>query len=760
MCTAGALIFALCSVACRDAEPELPVEPRLAQARALQEAKSFAESIVPLRSFLAETPNNAEANHRLGLALAQTGEVSRAVWRLLRASESEEYAVESGMLLASLMLSSRNSDEALRAADRVLAFDPSNVDAQRVRGAVRLSAGDHQGALDAAETIGVAVGADAQALALRGAALAGLERYDEAEAVFLELRDVTAASEDVQVAARGCLAPVGFYADTREDSERAEAALSHCLTQYPTFRLVLSAASSFYDSEEATEKANSLWRQALEKNPEEIALYSTLAGRLEQAGEIEESRIVLVAATERIGSSVSWQLLSDFYRRQGEHEAARAALERALADAGQRAEMLRFTQADLLADAGELAAAEDIASSLEDPAMRELMRARILVAHGRDREALAAFDDGILRWPNNAGARILAGQAAERLGDYRRALEEYRAAVRSGRRETDAALVAARLHFALGEYRAAMEFAQLYVRSRKPQVNPEAYVLAARAATALGRHEAARRIVDELAKVDGQSTTALLERASVERAATGVEAGVAVLRAAERDLGDADNAAVLRVLVDSLLAAGDVDAALEEAEAALAAAPDTASFHDLRARVLAGAGRQEEARRGFEKALALEAAHAPSLVGLATLAAQRGEIDTAIALFERASAADPPGIEPRYQAAQLLLAAGRSDDALAALTDLVREAPAHAAACNDLAWLLAEQETDLDRARELAERAVRLDRGANTLDTLGWVHLKRGERDAAKRLFAEALELDADAPGVRDHLELASEPVG
>ena len=68
---------------------------------------------------------------------------------------------------------------------------------------------------------------------------------------------------------------------------------------------------------------------------------------------------------------------------------------------------------------------------------------------------------------------------------------------------------------------------------------------------------------------------------------------------------------------------------------------------------------------------------------------------------------------------------------------------------------MAEQGQDLDYALDLARRAIQLDRGLETLDTLGWVQLKRGEVDAARNSFDAALETDPDAPSVRYRLALA-----
>jgi Flp pilus assembly protein TadD len=81
-------------------------------------------------------------------------------------------------------------------------------------------------------------------------------------------------------------------------------------------------------------------------------------------------------------------------------------------------------------------------------------------------------------------------------------------------------------------------------------------------------------------------------------------------------------------------------------------------------------------------------------------------------------------------------------------------------ASNDLAWYLAETDSELDLALELATRASTRQPDANTLDTLGWVHYKRGSMDSAIESFNKALELQPDSASIRYRLGLALSKAG
>ena len=83
--------------------------------------------------------------------------------------------------------------------------------------------------------------------------------------------------------------------------------------------------------------------------------------------------------------------------------------------------------------------------------------------------------------------------------------------------------------------------------------------------------------------------------------------------------------------------------------------------------------------------------------------------------------------------------------------------PDFAPAANNLAWLLAEsEEPDLGEALRLAMTArQQLPDDAQIIDTLGWVHYKRGSFSLARNEFDQAVQKQADMPILRYHLALA-----
>jgi tetratricopeptide (TPR) repeat protein len=82
-------------------------------------------------------------------------------------------------------------------------------------------------------------------------------------------------------------------------------------------------------------------------------------------------------------------------------------------------------------------------------------------------------------------------------------------------------------------------------------------------------------------------------------------------------------------------------------------------------------------------------------------------------------------------------------------------------ALNNLAWLLTEVRKRPDEALPLATRAEQLaPRSAETLDTLGWVHYRRGDFTLAQKTLQRAAEQAPGNAAIQYHLGMAFSRLG
>ena len=120
--------------------------------------------------------------------------------------------------------------------------------------------------------------------------------------------------------------------------------------------------------------------------------------------------------------------------------------------------------------------------------------------------------------------------------------------------------------------------------------------------------------------------------------------------------------------------------------------------------------------------------------------------EAAVELLESAVAAYPRDEELRYAYALALEQAGNLAGAETQLRQLISENPDNAAAHNALGYMLTVNDERLDQAEAFISEALRLrpDDPA-ILDSMGWVHFKRGDADAALDYLQRAFQAFPDA---------------
>jgi tetratricopeptide (TPR) repeat protein len=706
---------------------------RLDDIRSLQEGGHFRATIEPLRELLEVDPDDPELNHLYGVALLQTRQPELAIWPLRKAAAHPDHAVRDGLLLAQALQRGGSPEDAIQATSRVLELEPDHVEALRLLVDAKVAARHHREVLEDVERLLALEPDDVGAKVARLVALLNLERVEEADQALAELREAA-------------------------DPEGAESVWGACLERFPADQLVVFGAAEFFNERSQPARGLEILRHAYEAEPTQLQIVKALANRLAASGEDEEAERLLLAATEDgVNDREAWVVLADYYEQRSEPAKARDAMTQALRSLEDPSPAQVGAYVDLLILAGDYDRAEALITELEVvPTISSLLRGRLLLARGEPGAALAALEEGIRLWPDNTVARWLAAQAAERMGNYERALAEYQESVRISQGNWDAVASMLRLLDALGRYREALPVLSRYRRD-KPR-DPQALVQTIRFASRAGKLDDASQAVRALRELPGQAGVVAAEIAAVESMRSGAAAGIAAIRSANLDLIQPRNAPALEALVEHLTIEGRAGEALLEVDAALAVHPDEALLHELRARALRALGEPAAAKQALERALALEPKRASALAALAALTAERGERDAAIALYDRAYAADPEQPDYAWQAIQLALAAGDEAEAERRLEHLLVHDGTHWASANLMARRLLAR--DPERALVLARRAVRLRGGADALETLGRIQLERGDAERAARSLGRAAELRPDAPSTQYWLARALSETG
>ena len=718
-----------------------PPSPTLETVEALHAEGKWDEALSILAEMLEANLQDPELNYLYGLTLIETGEPGLAIWPLQRAVDSASWAEPGGLLLARAFMTSGNYEDGLATVLEVLRLNPDNVAGLSLAVQARLSLNLEADALPDIERLIALEPNNSIPRSWYVTALIGLKRLDEAEEALVKLRGLSSERDaDNDALAAWLCAVHAVFAWEKGDVVEASALFEGCLTASPTDYEVVSKALAFFDGEGDFERGTALLRVAHEGAPEMIVYRASLAERLQVLGRFEEGEVLLLEGASTYPSFSTWSSLANFYIAAESYAKASAAIEQAVAASSDPPPSLIFMQADLFVEQGKLQAAREVAEGLTSP-LSDMLEGKILLEEGRPAEALEALEVGIQLWPNNALARYLAALAAEQLGDFDRAISEYRDSLRADAAYTDAGLRLSRLMRRLRNYRQALVAIRMHAEAHPRDV--EALIEMVMVTRQTGPAELMTQSVSNLSQLPDQVGRALAESTHIIANASGPEAARKAIEEAGLDLDLAVNAEALEAWAQYAEATGDSAAVLARADRLLVDSPQSPLLHEIRARALTASGGTPKAvEAAYGRALEFGGERPTALAEFAQSVGARGETEAALALYDRAIRADPEDGKNAWAAIELLQtrAPERSAEIESRLEALLRNDPPHARASGTLARILLDRGEDLERVESLAKRSIRVRETPLALEALAAVFVQTGRAAAALPLLDRGLE--------------------
>lgn len=576
------------------------------------------------------------------------------------------------------------------------------------------------------------------------------------------------------------LAVVGLAHTLRGDVVEARQALLRVLALDPGRTHVALALADIYGREGRVEEARLVLARAANAAPGQSAAWLALARLEEQIGDAESAEEHYRRAVFTEDNAETNLRLAQFLQRMARLEEAEQVLRRvdtivskdsttlpdfemaagrpamalhryrvAFYSAGRPGEdgrkagrqeaqlVARIVAAEL--EAGQPAAA---AATLEryrerlDAATAAVLQAEIALALADLPQARRHAGQAANLAPASPAARYVQGAVLYRTGDHAEARAEWQAAL-----EQDPAFVPARLALAAAALVAGdAGEAEGYVTPvvRDEPANLRALLLFGRALLAQERFDAAGTIARRAQAVGGGSIEPVLLLGDIALQAGRLPEALA--RFQQAALEEPESYAAIEGLT-SVYRAGGVDRALlRRMETVAGNAPGSAVLMEVTGRLYGEMGLLDDAQRCLQRALELDAQRSSAAAMLAAVQARAGA---------RQAAAESAMRSGGYAAALLAaLQFEEKNDLESAAREYeaaLRQGERSGTAANNLAWLYARQERELDRALELAQQARLLaPRNPAVLDTLGFVHLQRREYTHAIAVLESAARLAAD----------------
>jgi tetratricopeptide (TPR) repeat protein len=750
------LVCALLALLLGCASDEEQFQTFLQEAEAHMAVGEFAEARIQLQRALKLQPDSGEVNLLLGRVAYAQGRLEDAFfyyqegWRLN--PEDPEPALEAAGLIVS-----EDPDTAEDMVEEVLERFPDSAGAYGLRAAVALVRVEPDAALAAALTATKLGPDDARNWLTLGRVYMGLVRLSQAKEGEAAEEDYVAglAAFDRAVELGGVgtingLERARFLSSWPERREDAPAAYREVLAGIPEWDLplritVATAIVRFGELRRDTEMIQLGMPVLVEADPTNLDKWDTWA-RLENsisAGggyAVYERLLAARPDDEAAHDRYAYFLITD------------GAAERAVTHLDEVAERLSSPAIVLsrLADAHAVLGEDEEAAAII---------ARLDREYPDDPQTKVAHARQLMRESQNAEAAVLLSEVASRIETrevyYLLALAEYRsrdlskaeAAVQTairlaGRFDIELVRLRASIRYQARDWVNAIRIMQRIVRHGY-RLTPAERVQFAAANYELGRSEVGRQVLEAELKAERPTTMAM--RTWVQREGRGdpdrarelmdevmsrqPENPRFVRERARIELIEGDNAAALALVDDaiargvdiaglrlyraSLLAsAGDLDGALAEANRVREADPDNGAAQRLITRIYSRQDRTDELRANLVAAY------------------EQGTLD----------------VTGRLTLASLELSAQNYAQARVLYEELLLERPEGTWIQTNLAYVLAEERQELDRALELAQNAVaKAPEQPRMADTLGYVYLRKGLTEPALSQFDAALRMDDDA---------------
>ena len=708
-------LLALGAGACR-ADPEVAKRQYLKSGDAFVAARQFREAVVQYRNALQQDPRFGEARLKLADTYAQLGEAGRALREYSRAADLLPDNVDAQMKAAGALMSAQQFEEARVHARRALQLEPKNANAQ----------------------------------ILLGNALAGLKDFDRA------LKEVEQALKLDPSSAFGYTTLASIQA-ARGDVSEAEKTFRAAVETHDSRADVHIAFANFLWTQNRMAEAQSELTRAVSLEPRNLLANRALAALYLSTGrtaEAEKPLKVLADIDSMPGAPMKLALADYYVSRNRLDDAARLLGELtkrsdAATSARTRAAVIEYTRAGQAA--GHRRIDEVLKAAPKNvPAM--LVKARFLMTEQKLDEAIEFARRAVVADRTSVQARFTLATLYRAAGDVDRAIPAYEGVLALNSGVTAAWVELVQLTLAQGLSDQALERAQ--EAARQLPSDPDIQFVLARSLLAAGQVERAGEITRDLAARYPSSAGVLVTLAETQarmQDEKGAERSLA--RAFEIDSGNLEAAAALAALD---LQRKRPAAARARAAAVLHRSPKSAAAHVFAARVAAAAGDGQGAERYLETALQLDASSIEAYDLLGRLYAGQNKLEEARTRFEALITKQQNSVVAHTMLALIDDIQGRAPEARRRYEHILQIDSGALLACNNLAYIYAEENAQLDVALRLAQRArLRRPDAPQVADTLGWVYYRKGLARQAVPLFEQAAAQQPQNATYQYHLALA-----
>lgn len=716
---ASALLIALACAAACSKDPQKAKQAYFESGERYFAAGRLGEASVEYRNAIQQDPRFGEARFKLAEVYAAQADAVNAYREYIRAADLLPGKLDAQLKAGTVLLLAGQYEDAKTRAARALVLDPKNL----------------------------------EALLLHANATAGLKDVSGAirEIVEAIALDPTRATAHANLGALELL---------RGNQAEAEAAYVKAVALDPKNVGAQLAYANFLLSSGRSAEAEAAIKLALASEPKHLMANRALATLYVSTGRPDAAEPYMKTVAQESPSGESRLQLADYYVAMRRGDEALGILQTLAGDRAFQAQAKTRIAAIQFAKGQRKEAAQtvdDLLAALPTNPLALMAKARLQQADGKIPEALASAVAATKSDPQSAPAYYLLGSLQAARGDGEEATKSFREVLKLNPRAVSAQVRLSQIELSRGSAESSVQLAQAAIDTEPG--NPVARLMLARGLTLRGQLDRAEQEVQPLLKrypqvavVHAQSGAIALARGQTDVARRAFEQALAL---------DGNSLEALSGLISLDLKGRNPAAAVKRMDEALARTPTAANLYLLAARTRIANRDAAGAEQALRKAIELDSSLMGAYGMLGQLYLTQQKPDQAVAEFERIVAQQPNNVAAHTLIALLFQMTGKNAEAQQRYEKILAIDSRAAVAANNLAWMYAENDVNLDQALQLAQTAqAALPDTPEVNDTLGYVYIKKNLATLAVGPLRLSVEQDPTNPLYLYRLGLAYSKTG
>ncbi len=586
-------------------------------------------------------------------------------------------------------------------------------------------------------------------------------RREEAQSLLKLAIDEYQKANGIKADETGVLMQMARAQTATGNLAEAEKLYRHVIQKNKNSQYAYSELYKLYIFQRKLAEGEQILKTAFENNPKQFGFLTTLALHYSLQGRRDD----MVGVLQQIKAHArdfdqAYLVVGDFYLRMGDGDAAIREYKEGMEKDSKRKVAYQKKIIEAYMRQGKRAEAADLNSQILKADSNDNdakgLAATFLLDKGDVVRAIGELQAVVTRSPDNPVARYNLGRAYAVHSEYELARQMFSKAIELRPDYVMARLALAQLEVMRGEYDVALKAAQAALQIDRGSVS--ARLISAAALMGMQKFDESQQLLEGMLKTNPNSPDVLFQLGLVNLAQNKHKEAEDYFRKTYQL--NPNNPRGLMGLVETDMSQSKFDDALTMLRTESDKNPNNVELRLAFGNVAVRTGKYDEALQEFNRVLnALDKnskRRGDIYLRIGETCRRKGDDGGAVAALQKARDLLPDNTMVMSELGLTLDHAGRWSEGKQIYEATLRLDPGNGIVMNNLAFLMAEHNGDLDDALTKATKAKQLlPNTPEVADTLGWIYLKKNLSDNAIEIFQQLVQRAPNQSTFHYHLGMA-----